>query len=198
MKDLPVIMATEEVDAALAGKQTQIRVPASTYNLGDVYYKHAPHRRLKPGDRVWVRERYVEYVGRRRSEGMYGVAYGRITAPRPAHMKNAEFKVLVRQPGSMARFQSRLTLEVISARMERLLDISDSDVLASGIVKIPSGGYAPLAEAAETCCAATAFDAFRNYWEWKNGPKSWCGADQVVAITFRLIKENIDARAVAA
>lgn len=86
----------------------------------------------------------------------------------------------VRSSIHMPRWASRITLEVVNVRVERLQEISDLDALAEGVMsrKVSTGdARLPLqtvyGTGTETDWASTAQDAFEHLWESINGPGSW-------------------------
>ncbi len=98
----------------------------------------------EPGDRLWVRETLKERVG--------GWHYAADDAPVQldaadphvpamvawAHHKESETCVSIHMP----RWASRITLEIVSVRVERVQDISEADVFAEGI-KLPVSSCTP-------------------------------------------------------
>jgi hypothetical protein len=107
-----------------------------------------------------------------------------------------------RSPIHMPRWASRLTLIVTGVKIERLRDISDADAKAEGVSTWRDGwsrkeaGLAFLrgTEAAEeTNYGPVARRLFYLLWSSLHGDKSWAENPFVVAITFRVIKANIDA-----
>lgn len=104
----------------------------------------------KPGDRLWVREAWMEWGGTERR-----VDYRATTeVPRPA----GGWKPSIH----MRRADSRITLEIVAVRVERLNDISEADAEAEG-AGIPLVGHE------EDFCRWE----FRAIWESINGPGSW-------------------------
>lgn len=117
----------------------------------------------QPGDRLWVRESFSYYSHR---EGCWYWADGNIAAhdcERP-----------IRPSIHMPRWASRITLEVVSVRVERLQDISEQDAKAEG------------AEPAE-CCHAH-YHGFRKLWESINGAGSWEANPWVWVVEFRRVQ----------
>jgi hypothetical protein len=77
----------------------------------------------------------------------------------------------------MPRWASRLTLEVSDVRVERLHDISASDVVAEGIdpARVPGIGS-----------DAALVDAYRQLWDSINGERSpWASNPWLWAVSFR-------------
>lgn len=106
----------------------------------------------KPGDRLWVRETWgkVHYEG---------------VDPDPTYFYRAdetdpEKNALIRWRPSihMPRWASRIILEVVSVRVERLQGISEEDAKAEGIPEE---------------CANISIDTFAALWQSINGPGSW-------------------------
>lgn len=105
----------------------------------------------------------------------------------------------------MPRWASRLTLLVTAVKIERVQDISEEDAKAEGMVFVDhglnrygqqcEGWHSDKAEAERgpDFCLGTARFAFGNLWEKLHGPDAWAQNPFVVAITFRVIKANIDA-----
>lgn len=99
----------------------------------------------KAGDRLWVRETHApraDCLGtwdRSMLEGFNRmganeICYHATTTPR-------DWVGKWRPSIHMPRWASRLTLELVSVRVERLQDISEADALAEGIVRQCDGGY---------------------------------------------------------
>ena len=144
----PIIFSTEMVRAILDGRKTQTRRAIKPqpkdanqrYDLpewelwGGGYPEHGKRVRCpygQPGDRLWVRETWA-------------------VAPLAIHYRAGnDFKSFPDEPRLydyastqgwrpsifMPRWASRITLEVIDVRVERVQDISDADALAEGIYR---------------------------------------------------------------
>ena len=85
----------------------------------------------------------------------------------------------------MPRWASRITLEVVSVRVERLKDISDADALAEGVEKCTSDIEAVrdrLVNGSMHC------DRYARLWESINGPGSWVLNPWVWVIEFKRIE----------
>jgi hypothetical protein len=81
----------------------------------------------------------------------------------------------------MPRWASRLTLKVNDVKVERLKDISEEDAKAEGVrPKLPDWPGTPFRL------------AFRDLWNNINGPDAWDRSDWVVAISFDVIRQNVD------
>ena len=145
MKERPIIFSGPMVRAILAGTKTQTRRVAdiiwdtskhwggydcwtfrkrgkpmigfSTRNSGqNTLVHHCPHG--APGDRLWVRETFA------------------MESPTcPVYLADQTDKTTVERwkPSiHMPRWASRLTLEIVSVRVERSQDISEKDAAAEG------------------------------------------------------------------
>lgn len=206
MRDHPIIFSAPMVLALLAGRKTQTRrlawrdplpVPddARDYWLARgakvsgaddtdtrLAWMPSPWQRVKPGDRLWVRENWkpVPASAYRCSEGVqqtpnpgdpdeaavYGAGWDRSTGGAPW-----------RPSIHMPRWASRLTLSVTDVRVQRLQEISEADAEAEGFVSIgvdDPGRW------------------FANLWNSLHGPDAWAANPEVVALTFTVAQRNID------
>ena len=159
MKELPILFRGEMVKAILEGRKTQtrrlVKFPGkkdSKHQLlmhndmqtvypmprfGFVFWSGDPGREFsdlayrdsvdglrcpygQPGDRLWVRETWQKHNGL-----IYAADYSRELK------KNSIIKW--RPSIFMPRWASRITLEVVSVRVERVQDISLDDCLSEGI-----------------------------------------------------------------
>lgn len=199
MKPLSVILHSSEVRAILAGKQTQLRLPAWALDKG-IARKPSRYAALASGDLLWVQEPYVEFVGWRKGQGKYGIGYGHIGhgALAPAHMRDVEKKVHPRQADRMPRAHSRLTLEVTQVWREALRNIGAASILACGFQPAVRNGHlgcAPVFDVTPSCWAREAFDAYVKFWDHRFGRDAWrCDStDSMVAVAFTAHPQNIDA-----
>jgi hypothetical protein len=123
----------------------------------------------QPGDRLWGRETHAIFAthGQHREDGQrWGPWGGLPTTVSPDGTQIAYYRDGFdrcdpgrwRSPIHMSRWASRITLEVVGVRVERLQDISTEDCWANGIPFSPD--VDPSHE-------------YRELWESTNGPGSW-------------------------
>ncbi len=197
------------VRAILAGTKTQTRrllyVPTTRSGCFDRRYEPPPIMSLpvgqcwtltqwkdvKPGDQLWGRENgwerpeRPERTPKMMREGAdtwkpyYFDADGYGEADR-AQFKEWGFK---RRPSiHMPRWASRITLEIVSVRVERLQDISQSDCLAEGISLHPIHFDKPRTS------IYSPYQTYCDLWEQINGLGSWNENPWVWVVAFRKIK----------
>lgn len=137
----------------LAGNKTQTRRVAKEFpshvmesEILTRFPKQQGCRYGVPGDRLWVRETFVEWY----DEYLY-----RATLPTSSLINYDKVKKWHRSI-FMPRVASRITLEIKNIRVERLNDISEKDAWAEGI---PDMGT-----------SAKSLD-FANLWDTINGKK---------------------------
>jgi hypothetical protein len=208
MADRPILFSAPMVCALLDGRKTMTRrilKPRGAdlwqhATTGKWFERHGVHGSTSspvkapcaPGDRLWVKEPY------RLGDHLNDLSPSKCS---PSYVwYEADGKVLVHgretndpiqdSPGRyrharfMPRWASRLTLIVTDVRVQRLQDISEEDARAEGVF-VPEAQYAQQGERAPVL-------AFAGLWESINGPGAWKANPWVVALTFRVIKRNID------
>ena len=160
-----------ELGVNYIGHQTKGRVAVATYRA---FPKGGPARHGLcecpygiPGDRLWVRETFSAH-------GAFGTE-GRITyradcgdgkEPHGLHWKPAIFMPLK---------LSRITLEIVALRAERLQDISEKDALAEGISwpDVDGKPYRPPIDTTGMSSLRLAANRYKELWESINGKGSW-------------------------
>lgn len=210
MKERPILFSGPMVRAILNGRKTQTRrvVKNAPTTIEDGTPNAALMNTLawsfitcpygQPGDRRWVRETYLRlgssclmewgehswhWWGETKSSVLY-CADGDDSA-------RAEGNLWYRKMPSihMPRWASRLTLEIVSIRVERLNDISEADAKAEGASlhrwfqprgKPDLDGYT-LGD--EACYR----NGFANLWESINGKGSWNTNPWVWVVEFKVI-----------
>lgn len=93
-----------------------------------------------------------------------------------------------RSSTQMPRWASRLTLEVVGVKIERLQSISEEDARAEGAVEAAAGWFA----LAPGQASPIAIGAFALYWQSIRGHGSWSENPFVAAVTFRPLLANVD------
>jgi hypothetical protein len=141
------------------------------------------------GDRLWVREAFVLSADELRHDGRPNVIYR-------AHPFNSssdragidslgscrEIPTPWRPSIHMPRWASRLTLELVSVRAERLQDLSEEDAIAEGIE--------PATHLGPCRVMVPARKGFRHLWEKINGARApWDSNPWVWALTFKRVGE---------
>lgn len=167
----------------------------------------------QPGDRLWVRETFtVEHQvetdqppphsdGRPVYQCPHGSgwrqAHYRATDPAPELQyedMSADCEPECRWKPSihMPRWASRILLEVVSVRVERLHDISEADALAEGVSSLRGEGqffmdYLKSTPGTEDFTAGSARNSFQTLWRSIRGDESWLSNPWVWVIEFRKV-----------
>lgn len=157
----------------------------------------------EPGDRLWVRETW-----RTRRE------WDRIAPSKLPVTEDSSFTPLtlreqyityvesdtqanklrgkLRPSIYMPRWASRITLEIVSIRVERLQDISEEDAEAEGIVsrRVMDDPYPHFfLSGSEWQWDYAASIIYANLWESINGPDSWQANPWVWVVQFRRVEQ---------
>lgn len=217
MSDIPVIFSAPMVRALLEGRKTMTRRLAwRSSHLGSIdgfaseeledfelrgwsvrqsgkmtyAYKPSPWQKIKPGDRLWVREAWGESIGRtaRFKKGviLYRADHGYAVAGQEADLMRWRPSIYMR------RTDSRLTLIVTATKIEPLQNISEKDAEAEGAEIWPLN-------ASENPNFNDSYRVdFRKVWENIHGQESWDANSEVVALTFIVHQQNIDQVGMAA
>lgn len=177
----------------------------------------SPWQMVKPGDRLYVRENWRAWE--RQSDSLDHIKFQADDAVIPiSETKEAGDFVVGRfnrwWPSiHMPRWASRLTLIIEAVKVEKVQAITETDAMAEG-VQLPaaraddgnvtalincSDSYSPLdyvdkgLTGDEKLRAAWTFRAhFAALWDTLHGEGSWVTNEEVVALTFKVIKQNID------
>lgn len=187
MKERPILFSAPMVRALLDGSKTQTRRKYKVNNGGlwpninDIpgmrqILRNCPYG--QHGDRLWVREAFYEEFGRvpaGEEERLEWVESGYLAYRASDEQPYGSGGYLPWKPSIfMPRWASRINLEIVSVRVERLQDISETDALAEGIDQ-------------DTCDPVR---AYRDLWEAINGDGSWDTNPWVWAITFEIGKNE--------
>jgi hypothetical protein len=138
----------------------------------------------QPGDRLWVRETHRPIFGQ--TCGLIGVDYQADPREKWERLGDAPdclIKLKWTPSIHMRREYSRILLEVVSVRVERLQDISDQDAIAEGIGLNALAIGAPLTGTDKTI----PYGMYRSLWEDINGAGSWDANPWVWVVEFRRI-----------
>lgn len=191
MSDHPINFTAPMIRALLDGRKTMDRRLAWQEGGPKVikgkpmtgFRRSSPWQRVKPGDRLWVRERYQA-----KAVGWYFETDTDGTVRH--HWRNPMF---------MPRALSRLTLVVTATKIERVQEITAEDAKAEGIKLLGKLGkknayHWDTAFATDLReCHESARSAFRLLWNTIHGVGSWNANPECVCLTFTVHKTNIDA-----
>lgn len=201
-RERPILFSAPMVRAILLGSKTQTRrvvKPSREFDPdwpftspGIARYTACPYGR--PGDRLWVREgfsgpHYREAFPPSLWHELDEIHYwadgnpvdGDWTRPRPSI--------------HMPRWASRILLEVVAVRVERLNEISEADAIAEGVFR--KTGETPIGDTVETWDGRgemiyvhpmAARTEYRMLWESINGENSWSMNPFVWVIEFRRLE----------
>jgi hypothetical protein len=185
VKEKPILFNGEMVRAILEGRKTQTRrvvkpQPPDKHDFVDIddgdfwfsgmtAYNAGPCPYGQPGDRLWVRETWMSdpYIN------SVGSTIYRATETELDRYNGHNWKPSIFMP----RVRSRLTLEIVRVRVERLQRISEEDALSEGTRRfnMPVGNMAD--------CPSYR-DAYKCLWESINGKGSWAKNTWIWVIEF--------------
>lgn len=177
---------------------------AATYAGGMV--AHCPYGH--PGDRIWVRERFrltdtfdldsPSRVGERCVDAGYKTPWTPIQYEADGwrrdwhHVGTPPHDGTVPKPGKtrvslhMPRWASRILLEIVSVRVERLNDCSEADALAEGVKAQPCD-HVRLSCNEIGCCGPAARGMYAALWDQINGAGAWAANPWVWVIEFKRV-----------
>jgi len=133
----------------------------------------------KPGDRLWVKETWAPMIG---GGYVYAADY---TAQR---LKKKDGHGFWKPSIFCKREASRITLEIVSVRVERLQGITEADALAEGIepVQMPTGEVM-YEDYLLSGGVARPVSSYATLWASINGPESWAANPWVWVIEFQTL-----------
>ncbi len=221
MKERPILFSAPMVRAILAGQKTQTRRIFKAKNGGVWPNKNdLPGMRQilrncpygQPGDLLWVRETHAEVL-------LPDIPSGRPVGPRgrsgiPArpewpsyvvyradgempdvqwHHEGDKQKVWWTPSIHMPRQSSRILLEIVSVRIEKVQDISPGDAIAEGVERSVTGDgwrrYSdPETESVGLPPCQYPRHSYRSLWEHINGAASWDENPWVWVVEFKRIE----------
>jgi hypothetical protein len=184
----PILFSAPMIHALLDGRKAQTRRMKT---------------KIQAADLLWVRETHCPYLD---GEDFQKVDYRATPQWNESHPagwhedpKNPE--ALKWRPSIfMRRKHSRITLEVIEVRKERLQDISEQDAIAEGIAIYNEDDanlyYSALLGNENEWPNGWILDnpvaAYKELWESISGKGSWEANPEVFVITFKTYIKNID------
>jgi len=141
IRERPILFTEKMVRAILEGRKTQTRriiKPQPPDGTVDIRYR-CPYAR-SPGDRLWVRETWALTADADACLKQNGVMPGQLDTDNDLSVlyraTDGECRLLVehwRPSIHMPRWASRITLEVLKVKVERLQEISQADARAEGV-----------------------------------------------------------------
>ena len=213
MKERPILFKGAMVRAILEGRKTQTRRVVKESTMSLVFWEHGGYqpRRMEngetwtfedkqtglyastaptfkcpygtPGDRLWARETW-------RSYDVDGTVEGAKKSLR-YRADGGEAMITWKPSIHMPRWASRITLEIVSVRVERLNDITEEDAKAegceSGIWDQQSGVLAGETDPEDV---ATFRDGYGFLWESINGHGSWQFNPWVWVVEFKKVQQG--------
>lgn len=209
MKERPMLFNAPMVRALLDGSKTQTRRIVKPQPFREDYMAEEGVRRqfatLAPygqaGDRIWVRETFQGplFDGERMDEFrrdstkfetpkfcVYAADGG--GAP---EFQDADENLVCRWRPSihMPRWASRIQLEIVSVRVERLNDCREADALAEGVKAEPCD-HVRLSCEEIGCCGPTARGMYAALWDQINGAGAWAANPWVWVIEFKRVPQH--------
>ena len=212
MKERPILFSAPMVRAILAGKKTQTRrivKPQPEWTKGAWYWRHPRYNNGLgihyfhtdaesaaekmasvcpygiPGDRLWVRETWFDNMASDDGDTEKTPARcvyrsdGEFIEQFPEDYMEGKWTPSIHMP----RWASRITLEVVSVRVERLQDITNMDALSEGC-----DGERWLDADGSEGRGVEPWEQFRELWRNINGPDSWDANPWVWVVEFRKLE----------
>lgn len=195
MKEIPLLFSSPMVLATLADLKTKTRRTSKldiinkspddweflSFADGKYHFKNKLTNRLfsvkcpygQVGDRLWVRETWQMHPS------WNAFSPSRITNHNCVYYTATDGIIeesKVRPSIHLPRWASRLTLEVVSIKVERLNDITEADAMAEGVGTEGEEGF------------ATHWKAFSTLWDSINGEGSWDANPWVWVVEFKRLE----------
>lgn len=139
-------------------------------------------------DLLWVRETWApDLAGDDINSYIEYVRYPADGSRRPIKWVN-DYSSYKNRPGiHMNKEYSRIWLQVIDLRVERLQDISESDAKAEGIEKMDESPFPYKLYSCNTASCVDAKTSFKFLWQDINGDDAWLNNPWVWVISFKVL-----------
>lgn len=139
----------------------------------------------QPGDRLWVRETWAK-----RDDcvdgGLKAKHYLHFRASYNGHLGSEWHYYGHWRPSiHMPRWASRITLDIVSVRVERLNDISEADAIAEGLTS--EGGAWSVTDGYWCSRCVDPRHTYEKLWEHINGVGSWTRNPWVWVVEFQIV-----------
>jgi len=210
MRDRPIIFSGDSVRAILRGEKTQTRrvtrwpewvkdidhvvcVLREGRTLGYCADGHLTHSMTRPyevGQQLWVRETWAQLIWNTLHDGIDTEHNETLYR---ADERPEDIGTRWRPSIFMPRDLSRLTLEVVSVRVEKLQSISEEDAIAEGVRCWICGGPVDGTSENDCACFHTKHEAppsFQVLWNTINAKRPGCSWEDnpwVRAVSFRRV-----------
>lgn len=222
MPDKPIIFSAPMVRSLWDGRKTMTRrlMPGQKY-LADAYqpivsgcciYNYSGEELISrapyaPGDRLWVREafairRFEPCLDHERAWQSLSSPVVRYIADGTEIAHNGDRRTgrgiyhgpveLKKSPLAMPRWASRMTLIVDDVKVERLQDISEADARVEGCTDDCDPFWRPHGGDPDSGGNPSCRNSFEWLWGDIHGPDAWDANPWACAISFRVVKSNID------
>jgi hypothetical protein len=187
MKERPIIFTTESVRTILDGRKTQTRrvIKPAMWPLVEEIFRTNGYWSFDvldgqivspygyPGDRLWVKETFAKSP----RGFVYHADWKDSHGQEVVDLETGETIPLVwKSSRFMPRKASRITLEVVRTRVQKLREINDDDAIREGISALLGP---PIYEQYFACERRTAFKEIWNMinakrgYSWENNPWVW-------------------------
>jgi len=193
MTERPILFSGSMVRAILNGRKTQTRrlyksrcCDAETA-AGPLGALPSPYG--SPGDRLWVRETWGRSAHDRMLYRASDDLVQAVASDEGGWVSNPTWRPSIHMP----RWASRITLEIISVRVQRLQDISEHDAREEGVEELDSGDVraADIWRMAKSMGDTTEGSRtwFACLWDSINGKRApWASNPWVWAIEFTMVE----------
>lgn len=195
MKERPILFSGPMVRAILEGRKTQtrrvVKPPAAVITpamaeglcvkLGPLPAPAVPCPHGAPGDRLWVKETFNG--NRPEADAVHPAEIVTYLADYPEKPPGSNWKPSIFMPSAL----SRITLEIVSVRVERVQEISGADARAEGIEATELGWRDYLNQGSEVL---TGRHSFQTLWDSINAKRGfgWEVNPWVWVIEFRRVE----------
>lgn len=204
MKERPILFSAPMVRALLDGSKTQTRRIVKNRKEPDIGCDMSPgeialepieiQQRMcpygQPGDRLWVRETHLNWwtINPESPQGPRVFSHVAAFAADGYQLEPGEKWI----PSiHMLRAASRILLEIVSVRVERLNDISAVDAVAEGIAPFtdfaPTGHWKRYVDGGCNAYVDSPIASYASLWTEINGSGSWEANPWVWVIEFRRV-----------
>ncbi len=213
MTERPILFSSPMVRALMSGTKTQTRralkvqpidvSPMKGANLGREWVGlmqrepepkgvvfackfGVPGDQLRVRETAWERPQRTEKMMREGADTWPPYFYDADGISEAEHEQLKAWGWKRRPSIHLPRLGSRITLEIVAVRVEKLQDISEEDALAEGVIAL-EGQFDGCYMAGTAMSGTTAKECYARLWDQINGAGAWASNPWVWAIEFKRV-----------